>query len=258
MEIRAIPLRTDNYAWLLCNHATKECAVVDPSEGESVWRFIQQAGLSLRAILATHHHGDHIGGVETLVELAAGLGQRIEIYASQYDFKARRIPCATRALDDGEQLSVIGSAAAIMSVPGHTHGSIAYYFAQDSAAFTGDTLFTGGCGRLFEGTAQQLFTSLCRIAALPPDTEIFCGHEYTERNLQFAFALEPNNARIAARLTKVAALRRMGKPTVPASLAEELATNPFLRCGEPVVQKAMGHSDPEKVFALLRQKRNDF
>lgn len=252
MKIISIPLLSDNYAWLLVDSATSDCAVVDPSEAEPVAATLKERGLQLRWILATHHHWDHTGGIDSLVAAFPG----VEVVCSAVE--APSIPGAGRAVQDGETLKVAGSKAICMLVPGHTRGALAYYFPADEAVFTGDTMFLAGCGRLFEGTPAEMHASLSRIAALPRDTRVYCGHEYTEKNLRFALSVDPGNAAVEARLSEVRAMLGRGEPTVPAALAVERATNPFLRTAETVFQGLGGFADPVEVFAELRRRRNDF
>lgn len=250
MQIIGLPLLSDNYAWLLVDAQQRECAVVDPSEAAPVAAAIQGRGLRLRCILATHHHPDHTGGIAALAD------DDVQVIASDYD--RQRVPRVTHAVGDNTELSIIGQTMRCMMVPGHTLGAVAFYFPALGALFTGDTLFTAGCGRLFEGDAVQMHTSLCRLAALPPETAVYCGHEYTEKNLQFAASLEPNNEAVARRRAAVAAQRQAGMPTVPATLAEERQTNPFLRCEAPALREITGEKLAVDVFAALRRRRDAF
>ena len=204
--------------------------------------------LELRWILATHHHWDHTAGIEELA------GPGVEVIGSEVD--RERVPALTRTLADGDAIEIAGRAAICMLVPGHTRGAIAYSFAGH--LFTGDTLFLAGCGRLFEGTSAEMYDSLTRLAALPGETQIYCGHEYTEKNLTFAASVEPDNAKVHARLESVRAARARGEATVPAPLAEEKRTNPFLRCREPALRQRTGCTEPAEVFAELRRRRDSF
>jgi hydroxyacylglutathione hydrolase len=250
MDIVGLPLLSDNYAWLLIPAGGRDCAVVDPSEAAPVARAIAERGLTLRWILATHHHPDHTGGIRGLWR------EGIEVAASSHD--RERVPCVTRAVADGETLQVLGEPVECLHVPGHTLGAVAYYLTRAKAVFTGDTLFTAGCGRLFEGTPAQMHASLARLAALPGDVGVYCGHEYTEKNLRFALALEPEAAPIVERLREVERLRAEGAPTVPASLEIERATNPFLRTAAPAMRRLVGEGDGVEVLAALRQRRDHF
>ena len=250
MDIIALPLLADNYAWLLVDPASRDCAVLDPSEGEQVAAAIAQRGLRLRCILATHHHPDHIDGIPQLASPG------VDVIASRYD--QNRIPNLTQVVDDLGQLTILGQDVTCLHVPGHTLGAVAYHFTAAQAVFTGDTLFLGGCGRLFEGTPSHMHTSLQRLASLPPQTQICCGHEYTQKNLEFAATIEPQSTAIRQRLAHVKQLRQHNKATVPAVLAEELRTNPFLRAAQPHIIQHVGARDPLDAFAKMRQARDCF
>lgn len=223
MEVIPVPQLSDNYAYLVVDRGTDEAAVVDCAEAASVLAEVARRGVKLTAALATHHHFDHVGGNQ---DLLAALPE-LRIYGSDDD--APRIPGITNRVRDGERVAVGGLRGRIILIPAHTSGHVAYYFQSDAAVFTGDTLFAGGCGRLFEGDAAQMMGSLARLASLPDETRVYCGHEYTEKNLRFAATLEPGNRRVAEKLASVRALRAAGKPTVPSTIADEKATNPFLR-----------------------------
>ncbi len=238
--------------------AGSHAAVVDPGDAVPVLAHLQRNGLRLTAILSTHHHQDHVGGNTALL--------------ARYDVPVfgpagEPIPGRTHPLREGDAIEVpgIGVALRVLDVPGHTAGHIAY--AGDAGGplvFCGDTLFAGGCGRLFEGTAEQMWRSLQKLAALPPDTRVYCAHEYTLANLRFAAAVEPGNAALAARARRDGATRARGAPTVPSTLADERATNPFLRAAEPAVRAAAqahaGHplDGPVQAFAALRKWKNDY
>jgi hydroxyacylglutathione hydrolase len=252
-----IPAFSDNYIWLLRHGA--DAVVVDPGDAAPVRAYLQREGLRLAAILVTHHHGDHVGGVEAL---ASADGVPVMGPARE------AIPGRTHALADGDAVPLPGFSAAlrVLDVPGHTAGHIAFVgeVAAMPVAFVGDTLFAAGCGRLFEGTAAQMAASLARLAALPPPTRIYCAHEYTLSNLRFARAVEPANAVLAERELREQARRERGLPTVPSMLADELATNPFLRtCSPEVVASAARRTgtpldDAVAVFAALRAWKNAF
>jgi hydroxyacylglutathione hydrolase len=252
-----IPAFSDNYIWAV--RAGRHVAVVDPGDAAPVQAFLAAEGLQLVAILNTHHHGDHVGGNAALVE-----AWRVPVFGPARE----TIPGRTHALADGAICAVpeLSLSLAVLEVPGHTAGHIAYVGEIDAApvAFVGDTLFAGGCGRLFEGTPAQMATSLARLAALPPATRVYCAHEYTLANLRFALAVEPANAALVERAARDRGRRDRGVPTVPSTIAEELATNPFLRTREPAVvaaaQAHAGHAlaGDVPVFAALRAWKNAF
>lgn len=251
-EVKAIPAFRDNYIWLL--RYGRMAVVVDPGEAAPVEQILVEEGLDLAAILVTHHHADHQGGI-------AALAARHQ--PAVYGPGAESITGLTQPLLGGETLELPGLQASVkvLAVPGHTSGHLAYLIGQ--RLFCGDTLFGAGCGRLFEGTPEQMAASLQRLAALPDATEIYCAHEYTEMNLRFALAVEPENPAIQQRVVDAAAMRARGAPTLPSTLALEKATNPFLRCSVPaVVAAAQAHgaatNDPVTVFAAIRSWRNEF
>ena len=249
-EISFIPAFKDNYIWLL--RQGQRAFVVDPGDAAPVLARLQADGLRLEGILITHHHADHQGGIAELTAHSPA-----EVYAPANE----SITGCTRPLRGGECIEVLGQAVSVLAVPGHTLGHLAYY--APGALFCGDTLFGAGCGRLFEGTPAQMAASLDRIAALPDDTRVYCAHEYTEMNLRFALAVEPDNAALQARVAKVQAQRAAGLPSVPSTLAEEKATNPFLRCGEAtVIEQGLQHAAVDRsktaIFAAIRGWRNNF
>lgn len=254
IQISALPAFTDNYIWLLQDHATQRCAVVDPGDAAPVQAWLDaHPGWVLGDILITHHHHDHVGGVETLKK-ATG--------ATVYGPASENIPGRDVALKDNDTVRVLGWDFDVHAVPGHTLGHIAYY--HHGLLFCGDTLFAAGCGRLFEGTPQQMHQSLSRLAALPEDTLVYCTHEYTLSNLKFAAAVEPDNRDIAARLEKVSQQRASGVMTLPSTLALEKLTNPFLRTGEILVTQKVDERNgpqnraPSEVFAALRAWKDTF
>ncbi|MBS1158696.1 MAG: Beta-lactamase-like protein [Proteobacteria bacterium] len=248
--ISFIPAFKDNYIWLLT--LGQRAAVVDPGDAAPVLARLEADGLRLESILITHHHADHQGGVAALLERWPA-----EVFAPA----SESITGCSRPLRGGETIEVLGQAVRVMAVPGHTLGHLAYL--APGALFCGDTLFGAGCGRLFEGSPAQMAASLDRLAALPEPTLVYCAHEYTEMNLRFALAVEPDNPDLRARVTLVAARRAAGLPSVPSTLAEEKATNPFLRCGEAaVIAAALQQAAPDRsktaIFAALRAWRNNF
>lgn len=251
-EIIRIPAFKDNYIWLLRKGAT--ALVVDPGEARPVLEVLSRERLTLAAILITHHHADHQGGVAELLA---------RYPAEVYGPAAESITALTRPLHGGECISpgLPSVEFQVILVPGHTSGHLAYY--ADACLFCGDTLFGGGCGRVFEGTMAQMFASLVQLAALPDPTRVYCAHEYTESNLRFALAVEPGNALLLQRAGEVAAARAKGIATVPSTLAIERATNPFLRCDVPEVvaaarRRLAGADDAAAVFAVLRDWKNGF
>jgi hydroxyacylglutathione hydrolase len=253
MDIIPIPAFGDNYLWLLASQG--RAAIVDPGDPAPVQRELTRRGLTLETILVTHHHGDHVGGVATL---AGATGARV------YGPRGEDIPARQVALGEPDAIEVLGVALHVLDVPGHTRGHIAYHAPALHALFCGDTLFAGGCGRLFEGTPAQMVASLAKLAALPGATRVYCAHEYTLSNLRFALAAEPGNAALRARQQHCAAQRARGEPTVPSTIAEELATNPFMRCDEPALRAAAEARRPGAgrtrvdTFAVLREWKNGF
>jgi len=238
VRIHAVPAFQDNYLWVLESHG--RAAVVDPGDAAPVQRFLEEKGLELDAILATHHHADHIGGVPELARR-----WKCPVFGPAHD----GVEGLTRALVEGEGLVVPGIdlGVKVLDVPGHTAGHIAYvHGGEEPVVFCGDTLFACGCGRLFEGTPAQMSDSLAKLARLPGATRVYCAHEYTMSNIRFAEAVEPGNARLAERKARDAARRERGEPTVPSTIGEERATNPFL------LAKDAGE------FAARREAKNTF
>ncbi len=246
-----VPCLRDNYAYLLHAPGSREAAVVDPSEAEPVLAALEREQLELRAVLCTHHHFDHVGGNEDLAKKVPGL----EIVCSTYD--KDRVPGATRTMDDGDEIEVVGLRVKALSVPGHTLGAVA--FLVDDAVFTGDTMFVAGCGRLFEGTPAMMHESLSqKLGRLHPDTRVYCGHEYTASNARFALTVEPENEALKRLAERARVAGEQGKPTVPSSIGDEIAYNPFLRVGVPKVAARYGKTDPVEVLAAMRSAKDDF
>ncbi|AKF03764.1 hydroxyacylglutathione hydrolase [Sandaracinus amylolyticus] len=256
LEVLTIPLLRDNYGYLIVDRETQRAVAIDPSAHEPVIDVLERERLSLDAIWCTHHHWDHVGGIPGLLARFPDLA----VLGSAHDATSGNIERQTRGVADGEVVEHGGVRFEVLAIPGHTLGAIAYV--GGGMAFTGDTLFLGGCGRVFEGTMPIMRASLARLRALPPDTRIYCGHEYTKRNLEFARVVEPNDAAIAARLEAVIATREEGRVTVPATIAEELATNPFLRWDSIAVRayaKSRGAAESEDdVFARIREAKDSF
>ncbi|MDR1530542.1 MAG: hydroxyacylglutathione hydrolase [Burkholderiales bacterium] len=261
-QIIAIPAFSDNYIWLI--HDERSAVVIDAGDAAPVIERVEALGLSVEALLCTHHHGDHVGGNEALAAR-----YQMPVYGSIHE----HIPARTHPLRGGERLIFLRGVAQceVLATPGHTRGHLAYAIkmvdgksAQETALFSGDTLFAAGCGRIFEGTPEEMWHSLRKLAALPPITRLYCGHEYTLANLRFAQAVEPDNPAIGEREARVIAMLDDEQPSVPTMLYEEFASNPFLRVNEPSVQTAARTrsglpciTDIE-VFSVLRQWKNDF
>jgi hydroxyacylglutathione hydrolase len=256
MNLIPLPAFQDNYLWLL--HDGQRALVVDPGDAQPVRSFLAANGLKLDAILVTHHHADHTGGVDAL---------RDETGARVYGPVRERIPEPFDALAEGDTIDALGLRFVVFDVPGHTAGHIAYYtddIEGDPLVFCGDTLFSGGCGRLFEGTPAQMVHSLAKLATLPGETRVCCTHEYTLGNLKFATAVEPGNAQLNHYRQQCEARRSRGEPTLPSTIALEKEINPFLRARQPAVTRAAhgydgaDEGDEVAVFAALRQWKNEF
>ena len=251
LEIVPVKAFKDNYIWTLRDG--KHAAVVDPGDARPVIEYLTREKLDLVAILATHHHADHVGGIPALLERG-----RVPVYGP----RGEPIETLTRAVGEGDTVTIpeLGVSFAVLDIPGHTRAHIAYYGAE--CLFCGDTLFACGCGRVFEGTPEQMYASLEKLRALPDSTKVYCGHEYTLANIGFARGVEPGNRALDAREARDRGLREAGKPTLPTTLGEEKATNPFLRCLEPAVvdsaNKYLGAraADPVRVFAAIRDWKN--
>ena len=256
LEVTPVRAFADNYIWLIHGIADAgRVAVVDLGDAKPVLRTLDERGLELGALVITHHHGDHTGGIRDLLARAP-----VPVFGPA----GERIPGRTQALRDGDSVAIdgLGLRFDVIDVPGHTAGHIAYY--GHGALFCGDTLFSGGCGRLFEGTPAQMTASLDRLAALPADTRVYCAHEYTLSNLRFAAAVEPANQALNAYRDRAGALRAEDRPTLPSTVGLERDVNPFLRCDQPaVVRAAEAHSgrtlsDRVEVFATVRAWKDGF
>ena len=258
-QITPIPAFQDNYIWLIRNDAGTHAIIVDPGDAAPVKEILEKEQLTLSAILITHHHFDHIGGINELVN---------KYHPVVFGPANESIPSCTHSLKENETIQVEGFSQhfRVIDVPGHTLGHIAYYSDQFSppALFCGDTLFSAGCGRLFEGTPQQMFESLQKLAALPGHTQVFCTHEYTLSNLKFAQHVEPGNKQIEKRIDEVVRLRKENLPSLPTTIDQELTINPFLRTDQSIIkQSAEAKSgceicEPVQTFATLRTWKNDF
>ena len=254
-KVEVVPLRafSDNYIWTLRDSG--HAAVVDPGDAKPVLDYLRSEGLELVAIINTHHHADHVGGNAELLKHC-----RVPVYGP-HDERIREV---THRLGDGDKITLphFGIEFQVFEIPGHTRSHIAFY--GGGMLFSGDTLFAVGCGKLFEGTPQQMYDSLSKLIRLPDDTKVYCGHEYTLSNIRFARAADPDNAALRDLEAKAAKLREQGQPTLPSSIGQEKATNPFVRCNEPaLIQSASAHAgkkltSPVAVLAEIRDWKNKF
>ncbi len=253
IEIRQFACLADNYGYLIRDRETGDVAAIDTPDAGAINSQLDAAGWRLTHILNTHHHWDHAGGNMALKDKwgCKIIGPKAE---------AAQIPGLDVAVGDGDVVMLGASKATVYDTPGHTSGHIIFHFAEDAAAFVGDTIFAMGCGRLFEGTAEQMWASLSKIAALPAQTKLYCAHEYTQANAAFALSVDPANAQLQSRARAVDRLRAAGTPTIPTDVAIELQTNPFLRAAEPGLQAALGMSgaSPVEVFAETRRRKDNF
>lgn len=253
LDLITIPCLADNYAYLVHDAASGRTAVVDVPEAGPILAALEAHQWRLTDILITHHHDDHIQGVEALRSRTGA-----EVHGAGAD--AHRLPRLDRSLIDGDRFWLGAEEVQVIEVPGHTIGHIAYLMPGSGLAFTADSLMSGGCGRLFEGSARQMHASLQKLAALPPETLICSGHEYTASNLRFALTLEPDNPQLISRAEAVAEARAKGRPTVPVPLRTELETNPFLRAHLPALKTAVGLPDADDVtvFTEIRARKDKF
>ena len=255
INIEVVPVLRDNYAYVLVEGSQGEATVIDPSEGEPILEYLNSQGYRLRSVWNTHHHYDHVGGNEFLREQTG-----CEVVAPAADMG--RVPAQTRGVQEGDVLTVGATDFKVFETPGHTLGAVSFFSGKD--LFSGDTLFLAGCGRLFEGSPEQMWASLSRLASLPPETRVWCGHEYTEASLIFAQWLEPGSSAIQARLEQTRRARAEGLPTVPATIAEELLTNPFLRADDSLLLSVISEHhgvdlEPgSDCFAWVRAQKDSF
>lgn len=253
LHIQQIPILGDNYVYLIHDPASAETAAIDPAAADPVMDALNERGWRLTRIFSTHHHVDHVGGN---LELKRATGCRVTGAASD----ALRIPGIDEKVSEGDVLAIGGHRVKVLEVPGHTSGHVAYWIEEAAALFCGDTLFSLGCGRLFEGTAEQMWSSLTKLRALPSETRICCAHEYTSANADFALTQEPDNAALGARAAEVLKLGETGKPSVPSILKDEKAANPFLRADVPEFLAAAGlqGKSPVEAFAEVRRRKDNF
>ncbi|MDX2166435.1 MAG: hydroxyacylglutathione hydrolase [Deltaproteobacteria bacterium] len=255
MKVIPVPQLMDNYAYLLVDEVTNQAGIVDCAEAAPVLQAVERAGVVLTAILPTHHHYDHVGGNADLLAAVPDL----TVYGVD-----ERIPGLTTRVQDGDTLRLGGLSARVIFIPAHTTGHIAYHFAPEKAVFTGDTLFAGGCGRLFEGDAAMMITSLSKLTVLPDDTRVFFGHEYTEKNLRFALTLEPHNTALREKHAWAEQQHKGGGTTTPTTIGSEKQTNPFLRWTSPELRATLKAQFPDlpmndiSVFAKTRELKDNF
>nr|VZI39177.1 unnamed protein product [Spirometra erinaceieuropaei] len=260
MRVVTIPALQDNYMYLVIDDSSKQCAAVDPVAPSTVLKAVAEQGLQLTSILTTHHHWDHAGGNVELVKSLKAQGTSLEVYGG-----GTGIAALTTQVQTGDEIT-LGDRVIIkcLSTPCHTQDHICYYAtdrtnpSDEGCVFTGDTLFLAGCGRFFEGTPMQMQQALEVLAKLPESTKIYCGHEYTLKNLQFAQTVEPDNIALKERIERCKLKRNSGQPTVPGTIAEELATNPFMRTAKPSIQSHTKTTLPVDTMEVLRQQKDAF
>ena len=258
MAIIIVPQLSDNFAYLVVDDASEQAAVVDCAEAGKVIAAAERHGVKLIAVLTTHWHGDHSGGNQDIVAKLPGL----KVYGASAE--GGRIPALTNPVADGDTFRIGALEARVLGIPAHTNGHVAYYFPALGAVFTGDTMFIAGCGRVFEGKAETMVSSLQKLAKLPDATQVYCGHEYTEKNLRFALTLEPNNQVLRAKHEWATKARAANKWTVPSTIGDEKKFNPFLRTGSAELRASLKKidpglgDDPVAIFAKARELKDRF
>jgi hydroxyacylglutathione hydrolase len=253
LEIEQFMCRSDNFGILARNPGTGEAFLVDAPEEAPILAAIERTGWRPSTLLVTHHHGDH-------VEANLALKQRFGLTIVGPEAEKAKIPGIDRTVRGGDTITVAGLEVEVIDTPGHTLGHVSYHLPSERVVFAADTLFALGCGRLLEGTPAQMVASLRKLAALPPDTKVYCGHEYTQANARFAATVDPDNAGLKARAKEIDALRAEGRPTLPTTIGRELETNPFLRWDDPAIRKTLGMegADDVAVFAEIRKRKDNF
>ncbi len=256
MQIYRLPVLSDNYVFVLHDPVSNTAAVVDPAVAEPVLAKLEELDATLVAIFNTHHHGDHVGGNSTLIKKFPNA----VVYGGEKD--RDRIPHQRVFLKGGDRVTFGNREAEVFFVPGHTYAHIAYYFPavgdEGGELFCGDTVFAGGCGRLFEGTPAQMLASIEQLRQLPDDTRVWCAHEYTLGNLKFALTVDSENSDLQERMVTASAMRQRGEATVPSTIGLEKRTNPFLRWDVPAIQRSAGIDIPDRVFARIRGQKDNF
>jgi hydroxyacylglutathione hydrolase len=258
MPIVTVAQLSDNYGYLVIDDATMQCAVVDCTEPDKLIAAAKSHGAKIVAVLTTHWHGDHCGGNDAIAAILPG----IKVYGASAE--GSKIPALTNPVADGDQIRIGGLEGHVIAIPAHTNGHVAYYFPTLGAVFTGDTMFVGGCGRVFEGNASTMLASLKKLASLPDSTRVYCGHEYTEKNLRFALTLEPHNQALETKHQWSLKTRAENNFTVPSTIGDEKKTNPFLRIDSPELRATLKQRDPSlgddpvAIFARVRELKDRF
>jgi hydroxyacylglutathione hydrolase len=253
LEIHQFPARSDNYGLLVHDPASGATAAIDAPDAEAVLAQLHRKGWTLTHILTTHHHHDHTAGNAVLKRMT---GCTIIGPAKE----AGAIPGIDVPVQEGDKIEIGSAGARVIDTPGHTRGHVSYQFPDDNTVFVGDTLFSVGCGKLLEGDAKTMWSSLAKLRSLPPETALYCGHEYTDANCRFALTVEPENETLRARASEAAALAKAGKPALPSTIKQELATNPFLRPESPAIQQRLGMEGAElaDIFGEIRRRKDRF